>query len=174
MSEQNRVTDVIRTDHNWFRAQFDAVRQARGDTDTLTRLWTDLSTRLEVHAAAEETLFYPRLLKDDKDEVEDTEDAIRDHNDIRDGIHHAEGHSVGDDAWWKAFDETEHANTEHMEEEEAGPLKDFDRVASPEEQAEIASTFTSFEREHAGGRGIKVEDKDPKEYIKENLPESGS
>jgi hypothetical protein len=172
MSDQTRVTDVIRTDHNWFRAQFAAVRKARDDSDALTRLWADLSARLEVHAAAEETLFYPRLLKDDRDAVEDTEDAIRDHNDIRDGIRDAGEHAIGDAGWWKGVEATDKANTEHMEEEEAGPLQEFDTAASAREQAELATSFAAFERDHAGLRGITVEDKDPERYIEENLPES--
>jgi hypothetical protein len=170
MSEQARVTDVIRTDHSWFRAQFAEVRKARDDTEALTRLWSDLAARLEVHAAAEETLFYPRLLKDDTDAVEDTEDAIRDHNDIRDGIQDAAKHSIGDAGWWQGVDATDKANAEHMEEEEAGPLQEFDAVASAGEQAELAASFAAFEQDHAGARGITVEDKDPERYIEENSP----
>jgi hypothetical protein len=172
MSDQARVTDVIRTDHEWFRAQFAAVKNARGDIDALTRLWSGLAARLEVHAAAEETLFYPRLLKDDREAVDDTEDAIRDHNDIRDGIRDAGEHSIGDAGWWKAVDATDRANTEHMEEEEAGPLQEFDSAASAGEQSELAASFTAFERDHAGARGITVEDKDPERYIEDNLPAS--
>ncbi|MGA7989516.1 MAG: hemerythrin domain-containing protein [Candidatus Dormiibacterota bacterium] len=171
MSERTRVTDVIRTDHAWFRAQFDAVRKARDDRDELTRIWAELAARLEVHAAAEETLFYPRLLKDDRDAVDDTEDAIRDHNDIRDGIRDAGEHPIGDDGWWKGVKDTDKANTEHMEEEEAGPLQEFDSVASAREQAELAASFAAFEQEHAGARGISVADKDPERYIEEHLPE---
>ncbi len=170
MSDQARVTDVIRTDHAWFRAQFAAVREARDDTDALTRLWSELSERLEVHAAAEEALFYPRLLKDDRDAVDDTEDAIGDHNDIRDGIKEASKHPIGDAGWWKGVDATDKANTEHMEEEEEGPLREFDTFASDGEQAELAASFAAFERDHAGARGITVQDRDPKEYIEENLP----
>ena len=112
-----RVTDLIRTDHIWFRSQFSALASAREDVGTLAALWATLSARLEVHAAAEEALFYPRLLKDDSDAVDDTKDAIRDHNEIRDAIRDAESQRVGEAAWWKAVNATEHANTEHMEEE---------------------------------------------------------
>jgi hypothetical protein len=108
--QSNRVTDLIRLDHIWFRSQFAALNDARGDTATVTSLWGVLSARLEVHAAAEETLFYPRLLKDDSDAVDDTKDAIKDHNEIRDGIRDAEAHTVGDDAWWAAVKATDHAN----------------------------------------------------------------
>src|ERR1700722_16199496 len=119
-----RVTDVIRMDHVWFRNQFAALDDARGNVAQLKSIWAALSPRLEVHAAAEETLFYPRLLKDDPDAVDDTEDAIRDHNDIRDGIRDSEAHAIGEEAWWKAVDATNKANTEHMEEEEEGPLRE--------------------------------------------------
>jgi hemerythrin HHE cation binding domain-containing protein len=170
MNQQNRVTDLIRTDHDWFRAHFAAVKNAPDDTARLGSLWNELAARLEVHAAAEEALFYPRLLKDDRDAVEDTEDAIRDHNEIRDGIREAQEHPIGDEGWWKAVRATEDANTEHMEEEEEGPLREFDEAASSDEQSEVAASFAAFETEHAGARGISIEDKDPKRYIEENAP----
>jgi hypothetical protein len=59
-----------------------------------------------------------------------------------------------------------------MEEEEAGPLQEFDTFARAGEQAELAASFTAFERDHAGTRGITVEDKDPERYVEENLPKS--
>ena len=166
--QTTRVTDLIRLDHIWFRSQFAAVEAARDEPDKLTALWATLSARLEVHAVAEETLFYPRLLKDDSDAVDDTKDAIKDHNEIRDAIRDSEGHQVGDDAWWKAVDATRHANDEHMEEEEKGPLIEFDDAASEDEQRQLAAAFSAFETEHAGARGISMEDKDPEEYVEEN------
>ena len=163
-----RVTDRIRMDHTWFRSQFAALESARSDSGTLGPLWNELSARLEVHAAAEEALFYPRLLKDDSDSVDDTKDAIRDHNEIRDAIRSAEGHPIGEAAWWDAVNATYRANTEHMEEEEEGPLIEFDDAASADEQAEVASAFAAFETEHAGARGISIEDRDPEGYIADN------
>ena len=168
MADDQRITDLIRLDHDWFRGKFAALQQARGDDAAMPALWEELSDRLEVHAVAEETLFYPRLLKDDKDSVDDTEDAIRDHNEIRDGIRDSEAHPIGDEAWWKAIEATDKANTEHMEEEEEGPLREFDEFASPGEQAELAGAFADFERDHAGRGGISTEDKDPDRYIEEN------
>jgi hypothetical protein len=168
MADERRITDIIRMDHDWFRGKFAALEQARGDGGDLPALWKELSDRLEVHAVAEETLFYPRLLKDDKDSVDDTEDAIRDHNEIRDAIRDSEAHTIGEDAWWKAVDDANKANTEHMEEEEEGPLREFDEFASPGEQAELATAFAAFERDHSGRRGISTADKDPDRYIEEN------
>jgi hypothetical protein len=172
--QANGVTDVIRMDHVWFRSQFAALNEARGDNAALTSIWAVLSARLEVHAAAEESLFYPRLLKDDADSVDDTKDAIKDHNEIRDGITDAEKYAVGEDAWWKAVKATDDANTEHMDEEEKGPLIEFDNAATSEEQAQLAASFAAFETEHAGARGITIEDRDPEEYVEENAPSERS
>ena len=60
------------------------------------------------------------------------------------------------------------ANEEHMKEEEEGPLVEFDDAASADEQAQIAGAFAAFETEHAGARGITIEDKDPDEYVAAN------
>jgi Hemerythrin HHE cation binding domain len=166
--QTTRVTDLIRVDHIWFRSQFAALESARGDVGTLASLWAALSARLEVHAAAEEALFYPRLLEDDADAADDTKDAIRDHNEIRDAIRDAEGQPIGEAAWWEAVNATDRANTEHMEEEERGPLVEFDGAATAGEQAEVASAFAAFETEHAGARGISIEDKDPDDYVADN------
>lgn len=165
-----RVTDHIRLDHDWFRRQFAAVSDARDNVLALCVLWEELSARLEVHAAAEETLFYPRLLKDDADAADDTTDAIRDHNDIRDAIREAGQHEIGDVRWWAAVAAACNANDEHMHEEEEGPLREFDDVASSAEQAALAAAFSAFEQNHAGGRGISDEDKDPSRYVAEHLP----
>jgi hypothetical protein len=81
----------------------------------------------------------------------------------------AEGYRIGEAAWWEAVKATERANTEHMEEEEQGPLIEFDDAASAAEQAELASAFAAFETEHAGARGISIEDKDPEGYVADNL-----
>jgi hypothetical protein len=166
--DTQRVTDLIRADHAWFRSRFAELEDTRDDVAGLASRWTALSDRLEVHAAAEETLFYPRLLKDDSASVDDTKDAIKDHNEIRDAIADAGKHEVADPAWWQGVHEAKRANEEHMQEEEEGPLPEFDAAASADEQAQVAAAFAAFETEHAGLRGIKVEDKDPDEYVAEN------
>jgi hypothetical protein len=45
-----------------------------------------LAILLEAHADAEEKLFSPRLLDVGKEGDEETDDAISDHNDIRDAV----------------------------------------------------------------------------------------
>jgi hypothetical protein len=91
---------------------------------------------------------------------------------VTDVIREAGEHPIGNDGWWQGVDTTDKANAEHMEEEEAGPLQEFDSAASAGEQAELAASFAAFELAHAGARGISVVDKDPERYIEEHLPDS--
>jgi hypothetical protein len=61
-----------------------------------------------VHAAAEEEIFYPELLRvgmsagTAASAEEETLDAIQDHNDIRDAIAEVAGHQAGSNEWFAA------------------------------------------------------------------------
>ena len=85
------ITQLILDDHHEQRRLFAILEQVdRSDTEALAAVWGRLADFLEVHAAAEEALFYPALLRVGiaarrKAGVEDeTLDAIHDHNEIRD------------------------------------------------------------------------------------------
>lgn len=87
------ITEVILHDHHEQRRMFAVLEEIdRSDEDALSAVWKRLRILLEVHAEAEENLFYPRLLKLQRDllaqesPAEETEDAIHDHNGIRDAI----------------------------------------------------------------------------------------
>ena len=164
-SEVARITDLIRTDHSWFRDHFSALMTRELAQDRLSRQWKELSDQLEVHAAAEEKLFYPHLLAEDDDSTDETKDAIKDHNQIRDAIKRSADCEVGSDDWWNAVKVAESANHDHMTEEEEGPLPDFEKHAPPEEQQRIGRLFSEFESDHAGGRDIGEHDKDPATYV---------
>ena len=145
---------------------------AKDDTHALGVLWKRLSTMLEVHAQGEEELFYPELLKlgerlHTDAEVEETEDAIGDHNDIRDGILASQAAEVGSDAWWKGVNAAREANDEHMGEEEDEGLADFRRHADLETRHRVGLAF-----EAAKARPVEDQldetDKDPAEYVEEH------
>src|ERR1700710_3262964 len=83
------TTSLLLDDHTWFRRQFAALDelQARPSSDPreLTAIWAPLAARLDVHALAEEKIFYPQLLAHGDNPADETLDAIGDHNEIRVG-----------------------------------------------------------------------------------------
>ena len=161
------ITALILDDHAAFRRGFARLDDARGE-EQLTAVWADLSLHLEIHAEAEERILYPHLLKRGDDAVEETDDAIKDHNKIRDAINASKEHKVGSDAWWKAVWEARTENSEHLTEEEDEVLPDFRKNVDLQLRADLGAQWLTFYGEHPSGKGLTFHDKDPKQYIKDN------
>jgi hypothetical protein len=168
------ITQLILDDHHEQRRLFATLEQIeRTDTDSLKAVWTRLAAFLDLHAEAEERLFYPALLNLGEGTggvhtpAEETDDAIHDHNDIRDAVAEAAEHAVGSDAWYEAIAAANKANGDHMAEEEREGLTDFRRSASLQTRHELAVAFAAFEASHV--LGVEPIDKDPAQYIAEHI-----
>jgi hypothetical protein len=177
------ITQLILDDHHEQRRLFAILEQIdRADTASLSAVWGRLAAFLEVHAAAEEALFYPALLRVGiaarrKEGVEDeTLDAIGDHNDIRDAVEEAGRHAVSSDPWYAAVAAANTANGDHMAEEEREGLTDFRRLAGLQQRHDLAVAFIAYETRNVDG--VKPVDKDPATYVRQaeqgTLPGDGS
>jgi hypothetical protein len=164
------ITQLILDDHHEQRRLFAMLQEiGREDADALGAIWKRLGSLLDLHAAAEERLFYPALLKlgkgsggDETPEAE-TEDAIHDHNEIRDAVAAVAEHAVGSDDWFEAVAGADKANGDHMAEEEREGLKDFRMHASLQIRHDLAVAFAAFEAAHV--TGVESKDQDPQAYI---------
>lgn len=162
------ITELILDDHHRQRQAFARIDDIdRADTERLQLVWEQLASFLEVHAAAEEAVFYPELLKVADPDAEQTLDAIADHNDIRDALAAASRAQVGTDEWWKAVDQARAANTQHMGEEEDDGLADFRKHATLEKRDELGLLFEAAKTPQVAS-SLDQGDKDPEEYVEEN------
>jgi hypothetical protein len=162
------ITALILDDHHAFRVGFARLDDARG-ADQLRAVWEPLALHLEIHAEAEETILYPHLLKRGGDDAdEETEDAIRDHNKIRDAIVEANRHEADSEAWWAGVWKARTENSEHLAEEEDEALPDFRKHASFELRADLGARWLAFYADHPSGKGLQFRDKDPDRYVEEN------
>lgn len=166
------ITQLILDDHHEQRRLFAMLEQiSRAETEVLSALWGRLAVFLELHAAAEEEVFYPALLQAGlaarrKAGVEDeTLDAIHDHNEIRDAVAEVARHPVGSDGWYTAVAAANLANGDHMAEEEREGLTDFRRLASLQRRHDLAVAFAAFEARNYAG--VTPHDRDPAEYVRE-------
>src|SRR4051812_28103904 len=105
------ITSLILDDHERFRRDFAALDDL-SEPDELVKVWGPLADLLEVHASAEEAIFYPELIRRGSDAEEETLDAANDHNDIRDGVRDAAAHPVGSPSWHAAVRRARVANSE--------------------------------------------------------------
>ena len=165
------ITRLILDDHHEQRRLFAILEQiGRTDTVALSAVWNRLAAFLEVHAEAEEQYFYPELLRvgkgvDSLDTAGETEDAIGDHNDIRDAVAEVAEHEVGSDGWYDAIGRANKANGDHMAEEEREGLTDFRRHAGLQLRHDVAVAFAAFEATHFAG--VTAVDKDPEAYVRD-------
>jgi hypothetical protein len=172
------ITQLILDDHFEQRRRFAMLEQLDpGDTAALGAVWSRLAVFLEVHAAAEEQIFYPELLKaglaagagggdgaGGRQTVEaETLDAIHDHNDIRDAVLAVAGHEAGSAGWYAAVAAANEANSDHMGEEEREGLTYFRRHAGLRLRHDLAVAFAAFEARNFAG--VPVVDKDPEAYV---------
>jgi hypothetical protein len=166
------ITQLILDDHHEQRRLFAILEQVgRADTGVLSVVWARLGAFLEVHAAAEEAIFYPALL-----EVglaagrravaeEETLDAIGDHNDIRDAVAAVAGHRAGSDGWLAAVAAANLANSDHMAEDEREGLTGFRRLAGLQQRHDLAIAFAAFQARNFAG--VAAVDRDPEGYIRQ-------
>jgi hypothetical protein len=164
------ICDLILDEHEIFRRRFaelDEHRRDGADGPALATLWGPLADLLERHAALEEVLFYPRLLnRGDPDAAgEETKDAIRDHNDIRDDVARAKEEPPGSAGWWEAVDAARRDNSDHMAEEERTALADFRIHGSKDLREELGARWVAETAEHPRAEGLPTEDKDADRYV---------
>jgi hypothetical protein len=167
------IIDLVYADHDWFRRQFFRLDDAKTEEE-LAAIWDALSARLDAHAEAEETVFYPALLRhggrDDPgnpegDPQDETEDAITDHNAIRDAVRASREHRPGSDEWFSAVHKARKENGEHLDEEEREAMPDFIKSASLEMRHELAMKWLRFYANHETTTGIDDSNKDADRYI---------
>ena len=177
------VTQLILDDHHEQRRLFAILEQVdRAETGVLSAVWDRLGVFLELHAAAEEEIFYPALLQVGlaaqraAGVEEETIDAIHDHNEIRDAVTEVARHQVGTDEWYAAVAAANLANSDHMAEEEREGLTDFRRLAELQRRHQLGVAFAAFEARNYAG--VPAVDKDPTSYVRAveegQTPEGGS
>ena len=172
-SESTDITDQILAHHEWFREQFvrldDAKAAAPADADALRAVWDPLATKLDLHAIAEEEIFYPQLLR------RGTEDprgghARRDRRPQRHPRRRARGRDATPSArrsGGRPSRQAREANDEHMAEEEREGIADFRANAPAGLREALGRQFARFFEQHPTTDGVNVSDKDPERYVED-------
>ena len=173
------ITEIIQHQHDEQRRGFAQLEEwPREDHEGLGAMWDRLAILLETHAEAEERYFYPHLLDlgtgaaDAESADEEVQDAVHDHNALRDAIARVRKAEVGSQDWWVAVVDANTENSDHMGEEERQDLADFRQQADLSLRHEIAVDFLRFQASRAAA-GVEPTDKDPQRYVDERSTGSG-
>ena len=159
------IVDLIRDDHEEQRLAFSHLESATQASEQQSG-WEHLRGLLEVHAAAEEAVFYPEVARLSESSAEQTEDAVEEHNQLRDAIGEVAEHQPGTDLYLLAIRQAKAVNDHHLAEEEANVLPEVSRLDAGKRQ-QLGGAFQDFKDRHPGGKGVSGERKDAKAYIAE-------
>ncbi len=151
------VTALVLSEHEAFRRAFADLEHA----DDPAVAWTSLADRLEVHAVAEEELFYPELADAVAGGEDEAVTAVREHNEIREAVRAVAGCTVGAADWWDAVRAAQEVNAEHMAEEEREFIPDFREGVDEQRREDLGMRWLQFHDEHDHARGLDGEDADP-------------
>jgi hemerythrin-like domain-containing protein len=165
MSEYE-ITALVMSEHEAFRRAFADLDQA----DDPGSAWQDLADRLEVHAVAEEQLFYPVLADEATDGVEDGLAAVREHNDIRHAVRAVADHEAGSDPWWQAVADAQQVNGDHMAEEEREFIPEFKQSVDADRRDELGMEWLKLHDEHEHAAGLSGADADPQAVVDADAP----
>jgi hypothetical protein len=164
------ITQLILDDHAEQRRLFALLEEIDSrDVASLVVVWNRLATFLEVHAEAEEKIFYPALLQvgrreGEAEEVEhEARHAIEDHNRIRDAVAAVSGLEVGSEEWRAAVLKANEENGDHAAEEEREGLTSFRAIAPLELRHDLGVKFIAYEVRHVNG--VAAVDKDPEAWV---------
>ncbi|HUR72744.1 MAG TPA: hemerythrin domain-containing protein [Sporichthya sp.] len=172
------ITDLILSEHDAFRRGFAALDKILGpDVDPgsrrrrLAEVWTPLAAHLDRHAAAEEAVVFPALLRHGTNAEHETLDAVGDHNDIRNAVRDAGRYPAGSAQWWAAVERARAANTHHMAEEEDEALADLRRNTTREQRSELGRQFRAAMARV--GNLPAADNTDPLEFLARHRQRSG-
>jgi len=155
---------LVLGEHEVFRRSFNQI-EALEDPAQLAQRWQELADGLEVHASAEETIFYPELLQGVEHAQDDTEHAVHDHTEIRDAVRGVDTHPVGADQWWVAFRQARAVTADHLDEEEREMLPPFRDGLGADKRHELGMRWLEFHEQHDRAKGLSGQPKDPEAYV---------
>jgi hemerythrin superfamily protein len=141
------IYSLVKQDHEEVTRLFRRLKAAEGFSETSEQLFAQLREALELHAHAEERVWYPAL-REAEGTQELVEEALDDHALIQELLDELAVSRLDDEAWHEQLEVLAEQVEDHIEEEE-GDLFDVARqLFSAEQAAELAQRWQTAKQEH--------------------------
>ena len=150
MKDRERTLDIyslIKKDHQDIASLFRRLKAAEGFSETSEQLFAQLREELELHAHAEEQVWYPAL-REAEGTRELVEEALNDHKLVQDLLDELAASHMDDEAWNEKLEVLEERVEDHIEEEEGGIFDVARQLFSVEQAAELAQRWQMAKQEH--------------------------
>jgi len=110
----------------------------------LGSVWERVAEFIEFHIDAEEEICYLAVFRTAQGGLEQMDDAIADHDDIREALLEARLHAVTSQVWWQAVTAVLRTCRGQLARYERGPLAEFGLQADPALPNLLCHQWTSF------------------------------
>ena len=140
------IFSLIKQDHQEVASLFKQLRDAKGSRQTCAQLFTQLKEELELHAYAEEQVFYPALQEADATE-EMVEEALEDHQLVTELLEELATTPKSGVEWDEKLEILEENVQEHAEEEESDIFDAARQLLSAADAAELAERWQTAKQE---------------------------
>ena len=123
------------------------MKAAEGFSETSEQLFAQLREELELHAHAEERVWYPAL-REAEGTQELVEEALDDHELVQDLLDELAASRMDDEAWIEKLEVLDEHVEDHIEEEEGDIFDVARQLFSVEQAAELAQRWQMAKQEH--------------------------
>ena len=141
------IYSLIKKDHQEVASLFRRLKAAEGFAETSEQLFAQIREELELHAHAEERVWYPALRQAEGTQ-ELVEEALDEHALVRDILDELTVSRLDDAAWHEKLEVLAEHVEDHIEAEENDIFDVAHQLFSAEQAAELAQHWQTAKQEH--------------------------
>jgi len=141
------IYNLIKKDHQEVASFFRRLKAAEGFCETSEQLFAQLREELELHAHAEERVWYPAL-REAEGTQELVEEALDAHELVQEFLDELAASRMDDEAWNEKLEVLDEHVEDHIEEEEGDIFDVARQLFSVEQAAELAQRWQMAKQEH--------------------------
>lgn len=136
------IYETIKADHRRHRDLLNRLAETEGDSEERRSLWEEFYYDVKAHAAAEEEVFYSKIMEKPKGQ-DDARHSVAEHKEMDDIIEELNEMDMASSGWLTRFKTLKHDYEHHMEEEEEDIFKTARKVLDNDETGHFAEAFKS-------------------------------
>jgi hemerythrin superfamily protein len=140
------IYSLMKKDHDEVAGLFRRLKAAEGFTETAEQLSAQLREALELHAYAEERVFYPTLQQAEGTQ-ELVEEALDDHALVQTLLDELAMSRMDSEAWHEKLEALEEHVEDHIEEEESDIFDVARQLFTAAQEAELAQRWQTAKQE---------------------------
>jgi hemerythrin superfamily protein len=141
------IYSLIRNDHQEAASLFRRLQAAEGFSETSEQLFAQLKEALELHAHAEERVWYAAL-REAEGTQELVEEALEDHELVQALLDELAASRMDDEVWHEKLEMLAEHVEDHVEEEEGEIFAVARQFFRAEQAAELAQRWQTAKQEH--------------------------